>query len=277
MVEKLLADMLREVKDALGLTQAQFAEALGVNLDRIKSLTSGKVAKLSQAEAKAMVENLHVNPAWLATGEGEMFQTQPERAFAGELATLRQATDAVTSLPISDEKKVLVRDILFAVASGKSDLIDAAVDRVASEATCIPPHELVMVPRYDVRASAGGGALIHSELIVDYLAFRQEWVSKMGLIRKKLALIEVQGDSMEPALQNDDLVLIDLRVSGLAADGIYVLQHRGHLLVKRIQCKFDGSVVIKSDNPAYESEVLKPDEAETLIVVGRVVWFGRAM
>lgn len=135
----------------------------------------------------------------------------------------------------------------------------------------------VMVPRYDVQASAGAGSLIHSELIVDHLAFRHEWVSKMGLIRQKLALIEVHGDSMEPSLKNSDLVLIDLRNGGLSADGIYVIQHRGHLLVKRIQCKFDGTVVIKSDNPAYESEVLNPSDAESLVIVGRVVWFGRGM
>lgn len=139
------------------------------------------------------------------------------------------------------------------------------------------PEGFVMVPRYDVQASAGNGSLIHSELVVDHLAFRLEWVTKMGLIRQKLALIEVHGDSMAPSLQSNDLVLIDLRTCELAVDGIYVIQHHGHLLVKRIQCKFDGTVLIKSDNPAYESEALKPDEAERLVIVGRVVWFGRQM
>lgn len=139
------------------------------------------------------------------------------------------------------------------------------------------PIEFVMVPRYDVQASAGDGAVIHSELIVDYLAFRQEWVSRMGLHQQKLALIEVHGDSMEPALHNSDLILIDLRASELTVNGIYTIQHRGHLLVKRIQVKLDGTVIIKSDNPAYEPEVLGPNEAEDLVVVGRVVWFGRGM
>lgn len=139
------------------------------------------------------------------------------------------------------------------------------------------PSEFIMVPRYDVRASAGGGAVIHSELIVDHLAFRLEWVSRMGLNQQKLALIEVHGDSMEPALYNSDLILIDLRACELTVNGIYAIQHRGHLLVKRVQVKLDGTVIIKSDNPAYEPEVLGPDEADSLVVVGRVVWFGRQM
>lgn len=139
------------------------------------------------------------------------------------------------------------------------------------------PGGFIMVPRYDVQASAGGGAVIHSELIVDYLAFRLEWVSRMGLNQQQLALIEVHGDSMEPALYNNDLILIDLRASELSVNGIYAIQHRGHLLVKRVQVKLDGTVIIKSDNPAYEPEVLGPDEADSLVVVGRVVWFGRQM
>lgn len=272
-MEKLLSDKMREIKEALGLTQQQLAEALGVKLDRVKSLTSGKVEKLSQAETKSLVEKLHVNPRWLATGEGDMLRSAGEQAFAGELATLRQVTDAVTALPLSDDQKRQVRDILFAVQSGKIDLIQAAL----GQPLAAQPDHFVMVPRYDVQASAGGGALIHSELIVDYLAFRQEWVSRMGLNRQKLALIEVHGDSMEPSLYNSDLILIDLRASGLSVDGIYAIQHRGHLLVKRIQVKLDGTVIIKSDNPAYEPEVLGPDEAEGLVVVGRVVWFGRGM
>lgn len=137
--------------------------------------------------------------------------------------------------------------------------------------------ELVMVPRYDVTASAGGGSVVHSELIVDYLAFRQEWVAKMKLNGKRLCLIEVRGDSMEPVLLNGDLVLIDTRVDRLSIDGIYVVQYRDRLLVKRLQTKLDGTVIISSDNPAYTPEELKPEEAEGLVVVGVVVWYGRGM
>ena len=258
---------------ACSLKQKDLAELLGVPLHRVKSLSSGKVQNFDREEVRALVEKLHLSANWIATGEGDMFASASEQTFTGELSTLRQATDAVTALPLSDDQKRQVRDILFAVQSGKTDLIQVALGQpVAAQA-----DHFVMVPRYDVQASAGAGALIHSELIVDYLAFRHEWVSRMGLNRQKLALIEVHGDSMEPALYNNDLILIDLRASELSVNGIYAIQHRGHLLVKRIQVKLDGTVIIKSDNPAYEPEVLGPDEAGGLVVVGRVVWFGRGM
>ena len=43
-------------------------DILGVSLDRVKSLTSGRVAKLKPDEIKALVEDLHVSADWLATG-----------------------------------------------------------------------------------------------------------------------------------------------------------------------------------------------------------------
>ena len=269
----MVAEQIKQIMKVCGLTQKQLAETLCVKLQRVKHLAAGNVQKLNPDEAKALVEKLKISGDWIATGEGDMFQSEASQAFAGDLAAIRQASEAVTALPLPDEQKLQVRDILFAVASGKADLIKAAL----GQSLPVKADHFVMVPRYDVQASAGGGALIHSELIVDYLAFRQEWVSKMGLMRQQLALIEVHGDSMEPALCNGDLVLIDLRACELSTDGIYVIQHRGHLLVKRIQSKLDGRVIIKSDNPAYEPEILGPDEADGLIVVGRVVWFGRAM
>jgi phage repressor protein C with HTH and peptisase S24 domain/DNA-binding XRE family transcriptional regulator len=141
----------------------------------------------------------------------------------------------------------------------------------------MPANDMVYIPRYDVRASAGGGQLIGEEMIVDYMAFKQEWLNKMRLQRDQLALIEVHGDSMEPVLQNNDLILIDLRFNQLKENDIYAFQYKGHLRVKRLQVKLDGTVIIKSDNPHYEIEYLTAEEAESLHLIGRVAWYGRGM
>lgn len=133
----------------------------------------------------------------------------------------------------------------------------------------------VKVPRFEVKASAGGGAIIHSEQIVDHLYFRTEWVKNvLGIPRDFLALISVQGDSMEPTLSNGDLILIDTRTSRVEDGAIYVVQYEDALLVKRLQKKYDGSVVIRSDNTLYEPEILHGEEAINLKIVGRVVWAG---
>lgn len=135
----------------------------------------------------------------------------------------------------------------------------------------------VHVPRYKVSASAGGGALIHSEQIVDHLAFRADWVKMaLGVPVSSLALINVTGDSMEPTLSNGDLILIDTTIGSVDDSGVYVLRFDGKLKVKRLHSKAD-SVDILSDNPRYPTETLRGDLLQGLNVVGRVVWCGRRM
>jgi phage repressor protein C with HTH and peptisase S24 domain len=140
------------------------------------------------------------------------------------------------------------------------------------------PEGFVLVPRYDVAASMGNGAVIHSEQVVDHLAFRAEWVrTELGTSPKNLILISAIGDSMEPSLRAGDLLLIDRSVEAVKQDAIYAISQDGELRIKRIQRLFDGSLIIKSDNPKYRTEELSPSQAEQMRIVGRVVWSGRRM
>lgn len=191
---------------------------------------------------------------------------------------------------IADERR-LDLGLLFSPAGSRNvehpnDSVDSdgyPPLRVKSPATAEEPRIIedlgfVMVPRYEVRASAGHGAVIHSEQIVDYLAFRADWIhTALGVAQKDLALIEVHGDSMEPTLSNGDLILLDMRHEKVMDNSVYAIQLNGGLLVKRIQRKLNGSIIVKSDNPRYEPESLDPTEADQLRVVGRVVWAGRRM
>lgn len=141
-----------------------------------------------------------------------------------------------------------------------------------------PGEGFVQIPRYEVAASAGGGAVIHSEQIVDHLSFRADWVrNALGVSVASLALINVMGDSMEPTLSDGDLILIDLSTRRVQDNAVYVLQFNGSLLVKRIQRKLDGSVIVKGDNALYEPEMVGSEAVGSLNVIGRVVWCGRRM
>lgn len=140
------------------------------------------------------------------------------------------------------------------------------------------PDGFILVPRYDVAASMGNGTVIHSEQIVDHLAFRAEWVrTELSANPNNLVLISAIGDSMEPTLRAGDLLLIDRSDAGVKQDAIYAFATNGELRVKRMQLKIDGSVVVKSDNPQYEAEFLSSDQVIMLRIVGRVVWSGRRM
>lgn len=135
-------------------------------------------------------------------------------------------------------------------------------------------QEFALVPRYDVKAAGGGGAIVQSEQVVDHLAFRREWLHREGLKAGKLALIEATGDSMSPTINKGDLVLVALdQVDG--NDGVYVLRRGNALRVKRLQHMSDGRLKVMSDNPAYEPELIEPDRVQNIQVLGRVCWVGR--
>ncbi|WP_130470963.1 XRE family transcriptional regulator [Candidatus Magnetaquicoccus inordinatus] len=139
--------------------------------------------------------------------------------------------------------------------------------------------EFTLIPRFDVAASAGYGSIVNDEEIIDRMAFKTEWLRQaMGLRVDKLALISVDGDSMEPTLHPGDLILLDLRPqTSMIGNAIYALQINGSLLVKRLQLMLDGSVRVVSDNAFYQPETIPPGELDSIRIVGRVVWAGRRM
>ncbi|HTW71412.1 MAG TPA: S24 family peptidase, partial [Acetobacteraceae bacterium] len=56
--------------------------------------------------------------------------------------------------------------------------------------------------------------------------------------------------------------------------GVYVLEIGGERLVKRVQRKLDGSLVLISDNEAYHPDQVSGDMLRDVTVIGRVVWGG---
>jgi len=136
-------------------------------------------------------------------------------------------------------------------------------------------EEFVLVPRYDVRAAGGGGAIVQSEQVVDHLAFRRAWLRQQGLNAPRLALIEATGDSMLPTIAAGDLVLIALDQATVGSDGVYVLRRGNALVIKRLQLLQTGELQIMSDNPAYAAETIAPERVPNVQVLGRVRWVGR--
>ena len=137
-----------------------------------------------------------------------------------------------------------------------------------------PAH--VVVPRLDVSASAGHGALPGEERSRSSLAFDAGWLRRLGTGDVRLlSTIRVEGDSMIPTLADGDEIMVD---RGDAAerlrDGIYVLRMDEALMVKRLAVNPSARTIsISSDNAAYPGW---PDcRLETIDVVGRVVWAGR--
>lgn len=233
-----------EHSDKEGTAVPGFRAEVGTRLRELETRFKNRAAAAKAAGvAKSTLQN------WIEGKSDPSFEGLVKLANAAGVSVEWLATGAGTAKPSIDE---LRRDV------GKVG------------------NGFVMVPRYNVEASAGAGALAGEENILDHMAFQEGWVRRtLRADPRKLALISAVGDSMEPTIRAGDLLLIDTGVNEVIDDAIYIIAMDGHLVVKRLQRFFGGAVAVKSDNPTYVEQTLSADEAGYATIAGRVRWIGR--
>ena len=65
------------IRKELGMTQEQMAQHLGIGKAALSMIETGKAA-LSSRNRNILVQELNVNPDWLETGKGCMFNAEPD-------------------------------------------------------------------------------------------------------------------------------------------------------------------------------------------------------
>lgn len=126
----MISSLMKQVMKECGLQQKDLAKVLGVSLDRVKSLTSGKVHKLTREEGESLIRKLHIRGDWLATGEGPMIQSAGEQEFQRRLDVIKSTTERVRDLGLPVEKAQRLHELLSMLEIGDtkrlSELLDAA-------------------------------------------------------------------------------------------------------------------------------------------------------
>ena len=142
---------------------------------------------------------------------------------------------------------------------------DQAVDMLKEET------EKFFQIRYfsDIRASAGGGAYGFDEQEYETISIDEKLMHNMvGMGNTELEAIHVDGESMEPTLQDGSIVFVDRTQNNISKNGIFIAQTLNGLYIKRIQQRADGMVELISDNTVYPPQAIHPDE---VTIVGKVV------
>ncbi|MGB8601105.1 MAG: XRE family transcriptional regulator [Rhizomicrobium sp.] len=227
------ADRLRVAREKAGYKSAAEAlERFGWKQSTYLAHENGQNG-IRPEKAKVYAEAFNVTVGWLLTGDGE----GPHTAVK---ATFPSVTDySTTPLP--------------------GTIID------------IGGREFASIPVYDVRFSAGPGAMNGNEEPIDF------YTIGLNMLRDftdapvtSLVFVRVVGDSMEPLLYNGDWVLVDMRATRLATPGIFAFVHDGSSVIKHASQHMEtGAVTLISHNSKYEPQTIA--RPERLHVVGRVV------
>ena len=122
-----------------------------------------------------------------------------------------------------------------------------------------------LVPILNQELSAGHGDLLPEEDVIEGLLSLPIWLRKK--YGNNLGALHVHGDSMQPTLNEGDMVVCD-SLGWDKSDGIFAIRLNGNGYVKRLQV-VSGKVLIKSDNPNYET-ITEPLDSNAMNVIGKV-------
>ena len=121
----------------------------------------------------------------------------------------------------------------------------------------------------EVRLSAGGGAFNNGYEEITTTKVERAWLQSRRLKAKDCAMFLVSGESMYPTLKDGEEIIVDRSKRELTEGKIFVLNHNGSMLVKKVQFTY-GGVELISDNPSYRPLKLDTEEANSLVVIGQV-------
>lgn len=136
-------------------------------------------------------------------------------------------------------------------------------------------EDFVLIPLVEACLSAGGGSFETGGNVTKEYAFRKDFILNKGN-PANMVLMRVSGDSMEPEVYNNDMVLIDQSRTNILAGKIYAISFEDCIYLKRVDM-IPKKIILKSENPAYSPiEIPISEDMENLFkVIGMVLWVGR--
>lgn len=232
-----VGDRLREVWGKSGLKQDEFATRLGITTVTLQNYFKNVRLPSSDFVKQTCVE-FDIAADWLLWGTGPMHRgnAQPTAPGPGKIN------------PIPEREP----------------------EWMAPEAA--PKMGYSLIPKVRARLSAGTGSLEADGDVIGYYAFKTDFLKRKGRA-KKMVLMDVAGDSMEPEVRNGDTVLIDESQNEIIAGGLFAVGIEQEVYVKYLD-RIPGKLILRSENLKYSPiEVDMNGEISGAVrIIGRVVW-----
>ncbi|MGQ7242797.1 XRE family transcriptional regulator [Salinicola sp. V024] len=123
------------------------------------------------------------------------------------------------------------------------------------------------VPMYDIEAAAGAGRMFDAETIQSTFYLPVELFEAEGVDPAQVVGVTARGDSMGDTIRDREQVLVNR--AQRTPDGVFLLRMGDELRLKRVQRVAGGAWLLISDNPAYERELIKPEDLGGVEIIGQ--------
>lgn len=224
-----------------------------------------EAARLSTAWTDYKAENNGATQTWLGAETGIGSQGAVGQYLRGAIPLNIEALMAFCRVLGADPQRVSPR------LAGKIHLhhFPSAKQVVLAEKD---DPDFVQIPMVKLRLQAGmtGFQTDPDRREGGTLGMRRSWIERSGLKPANLIAIQVKGESMEPSLYEDDIVVINTADRQPYDGAVFAVNYEGEAVVKRFS-RDAGEWWLTSDSPDQRKHHRKICRGEACIVIGRVV------
>ena len=147
------------------------------------------------------------------------------------------------------------------------------LDRTTGPSIEMVDCDHVMFELLDVQAAAGNGITIKEfPQVLHRVNVLEPWARQnLGGDLSRIKLITANGTSMQGTIENGDVLFVDTSVRQFDGDGIYAVVRGDQIQVKRLQLLHGNKLAVISDNKDHVPETLTANEANEVVICGRVL------
>ncbi|EOZ4638808.1 helix-turn-helix transcriptional regulator [Enterobacter cloacae] len=118
----------------------------------------------------------------------------------------------------------------------------------------------------------GDAKLESYSTVITELSIDEEYARTMfgGRASSDLRIYTAHGDSMLGTINPGEVVVLDISVSNIPTDGIYLFDFKDEIHLKRLQ-RVKSDLLVISDNSTYDKWVVNDDERSDLKIIGLLV------
>ncbi|MCG8614506.1 MAG: helix-turn-helix domain-containing protein [Pseudomonadales bacterium] len=234
------AKRLTEALKRAGISQAELARRTGIKQQSINYLCNLEGKQMGSKFTPLFAEALEVNAKWLSDGLGEMEKPESQTSKMAVYEPASIYNTGYVKPPIEQDDSVVKIPFL-----------------------------------HEVELSMGNGRVIYHEEPEKFLTFNSSWLTQNDVDPKFAVVVKCSGDSMVDRIHDGDVALIKTDIESIESEKYYAINYDGEAKLKILLKRADGSIVIhsKNQNGMYPDEIVRPDNAEQLSIIGRAVWF----
>lgn len=238
-------DRLKAVRKKLGLNQQSLGSALRINASAVSQMENNRI-KPSLDTLLLLSKQFQVDLHWLITGKGDMFMATEEK----------RSGDANRSL---NKLKAFINDELMNIVKVKESNLNA-------DAFDLPVMGEI----------AAGPAVETNEAVLDVVSIRRSMLK--GDISEYVCL-RVNGNSMEPDIINNDIVIIRKSNDWERLNGrICAVRIDGSITLKKLSMDDRRKLILLLPiNESYAPIVIDPQDHEDLGLIGSLHYLYRKL